>query len=84
VFNSALALFQEKRAQAMPAALESRLALTASVKRDEARKTEPAAELVPGDLLKLSLRGMVAADGKLTGGEVLLDQSILTGESVPI
>ena len=34
--------------------------------------------------MKLSLGGVVAADVKLTGGEVLLDQSMLTGESVPI
>ena len=44
----------------------------------------PAAELVPGDVVKLSLGGVVAADVRLTAGEVLLDQSMLTGESVPI
>ncbi len=84
VFNAALGLFQESRAQATLAALKSRLALNASVRRDGAWKTIPAAELVPGDLVKLSLGGVVAADVKLTGGEVLLDQSMLTGESVPI
>jgi H+-transporting ATPase len=35
-------------------------------------------------MLKLSLGGVVAADVHLTAGEVLLDQSMLTGESVPI
>src|SRR6202021_2235946 len=84
VFNAALGLFQESRAQATLAALKSRLALTASVKRDGVWKTATATELVPGDLVKLSLGGVVAADVKLTGGEVLLDQSMLTGESVPI
>jgi len=84
VFNAALGLFEESRAQATLAALKSRLALNASVRRDGAWKTVPAAELVPGDLVKLSLGGVVAADVKLTGGEVLLDQSMLTGESVPI
>ena len=84
VFNAALGLFQESRAQATLAALKSRLALNASVRRDGAWKTVPAAELVPGDLVKLSLGGVVAADVKLTGGDVLLDQSMLTGESVPI
>ncbi|MGC2461971.1 MAG: HAD-IC family P-type ATPase [Steroidobacteraceae bacterium] len=84
VFNAALGLFQESRAQATLAALKSRLALNASVRRDGAWKTVPAAELVPGDMVKLSLGGVVAADVKLTGGEVLLDQSMLTGESVPI
>jgi H+-transporting ATPase len=84
VFNAALGLFQESRAQATLAALKSRLALTASVKRDGVWKTAPATELVPGDLVKLSLGSVVPADVKLTGGEVLLDQSMLTGESVPI
>jgi H+-transporting ATPase len=84
VFNAALGLFQESRAQATLAALKSRLALTASVKRDGAWKIVPATDLAPGDLVKLSLGGVVAADVKLTGGEVLLDQSMLTGESVPI
>lgn len=84
VFNAALGLFQESHAQATLAALKSRLALNASVRRDDAWKTVPAAELVPGDVVKLSLGGVVAADVILTGGEVLLDQSMLTGESVPI
>jgi H+-transporting ATPase len=84
VFNAALGFFQESRAQATLAALKSRLAMNASVQRDGRWKTVPATELVPGDLVKLSLGGVVAADVKLTGGEVLLDQSMLTGESVPI
>jgi H+-transporting ATPase len=84
IFNAALGLFQESRAQATLAALKSRLALNASVRRDGAWKTVPAVELVPGDVVKLSLGAVVAADVHLTGGEVLLDQSMLTGESVPI
>jgi H+-transporting ATPase len=84
IFNAALGLFQESRAQATLAALKSRLALNASVRRDGAWKTVPATELVSGDVVKLSLGAVVAADVRLTGGEVLLDQSMLTGESVPI
>src|SRR5579864_4182344 len=84
VFNAALGFFQESRAQATLAALKSRLALNASVRRDGAWKTIAAAELVPGDVVKLSLGGVVAADVHITGGEILLDQSMLTGESVPI
>src|ERR1700683_3145525 len=84
VFNAALGSFQQGRAQATLAALKSRLALTASVQRDGAWKNIPATELVPGDTVKLSLGGVVAADVKLVEGSVLLDQSMLTGESVPI
>jgi H+-transporting ATPase len=84
IFNAALAYFQESRAQSTLTALKSRLALNASVQRDGAWKTVPAAELVCGDLVKLSLGGVVAADVHLTSGSVELDQSMLTGESLPI
>jgi len=83
-FNAALGFVQEGRAQATLAALKSRLALNASVKRDNAWAIVPAAGLVPGDIVKLSLGAVVAADVRLTDGSVLLDQSMLTGESVPI
>jgi H+-transporting ATPase len=84
VFNAVLGFFQESRAQATLTALKSKLALSASVRRDGLWKTVPATELVPGDVLELSLGCVVAADARLTTGEVLLDQSMLTGESVPI
>jgi H+-transporting ATPase len=84
IFNAALAYFQESRAQATLTALKSRLALNASVERDGAWKTVPASELVCGDIVKLSLGAVVAADVHLTGGSVQLDQSMLTGESLPI
>lgn len=84
IFNAALAYFQEGRAQATLAALKHRLALNASVHRDGAWKTIPASEVVRGDLIKLSLGGVVAADVHLLNGSVQLDQSMLTGESLPV
>jgi H+-transporting ATPase len=83
IFNAALGFFQEGKAQATLAALKARLALNVSVKRDGAWKIMPAADLVPGDLIKLSLGAVVAADVTIVDGSVLLDQSMLTGESVP-
>jgi len=84
VFNAVLAYLQEGRAQATLAALKSRLALSASVRRDGIWKTVPAADVVRGDVVKLSLGGVVAADVHLVEGSVSLDQSMLTGESLPI
>jgi H+-transporting ATPase len=84
VFNAGLAYFQEGHAQATLKALKSRLALNASVRRDGKWKTVPAADLVRGDVVKLSLGGVVAADVHLVEGSVLLDQSMLTGESLPL
>jgi H+-transporting ATPase len=46
VFNAGLGFFQEGRAQATLEALKSRLAVTASARRDGVWKTLPAAELV--------------------------------------
>jgi H+-transporting ATPase len=84
IFNAALSFFQESRAQATLTALKSRLALSASVRRDGRWSIVPATNLVVGDVVKLSLGGVVAADVRLVEGSVLIDQSMLTGESVPI
>ncbi len=84
VFNAALGFFQEGRAKSTLAALKSRLALNASVLRDGAWSIVPAASLVPGDTLKLTLGSVVAADVRIIEGAVQLDQSMLTGESMPV
>jgi H+-transporting ATPase len=84
VFNAAIGLFQESRAQATIAALKSQLALNASVLRDGAWATLPAAGLVPGDIVKLTLGTVVVADVHVLDGSILLDQSMLTGESLPV
>lgn len=84
VFNAALGFFQEGRAKATLAALKSRLALNASVLRDGVWSVVPAADLVPGDALKLTLGSVVAADARIIEGAVQLDQSMLTGESMPV
>ncbi len=70
VFNAGLGFFQQSRAAATLAALKSRLALSASVRRDGQWATLPAADVVPGDVVKLSLGGVVPADVRLTTGEV--------------
>ena len=84
VFNAVLALLQEGRARTALAALKSRLAVNASVRRDGTWRTIPARELVPGDRVKLSLGAVVPADVRLLSGTVLVDQAMLTGESLPV
>jgi H+-transporting ATPase len=84
IANAAIGFFQETRAQATLDALTSRLALVAAVQRDGIWTTVPAATLVAGDLVKLSLGSVVAADVRLLDGSILVDQSMLTGESLPV
>lgn len=84
VFNAVLGLLQEGRAQATLRALKSRPALQAAVGRDHTWQILPVSELVPGDIVKLTLGGIVPADVQLLEGDILLDQSMLTGESLPV
>ena len=83
-FNVALGVMQEGRANDALAALKKQLALNAFVKRDGRWIEMPAASLVCGDVVRLALGGVVPADVRLLDGSVLLDQSMLTGESVAV
>jgi H+-transporting ATPase len=83
-FNATLGFVQEGRASAALAALNKRLAPTALVRRDGAWVRCPASELVPGDAIRLALGALVPADARLVSGSVMVDQSMITGESVPV
>jgi len=82
--NVALGVFQERRADAALDLLKQRLSLKARVKRDGVWTEVAAAALVPGDVVQVSLGSVVPADLRLVAGSLLLDQSMLTGESLPI
>ena len=60
-----------------------RLTLMSRVRRDGAWVDGPAADLVPGDIVQVSLGDVVPADVLIVDGSLLLDQSMLTGESIP-
>ena len=85
VSNAAVGFFEERQAGDAIEALKARLAIKARVKRDGKWITSPARELVPGDVIRLRLGDIVPADARLLDGdEVSLDQSALTGESLPV
>lgn len=84
IFNATLGFFQESRARATLEALRKRLALKTTALRDGVWTILSAEKLIPGDIIKLSLGSVVAADVRLKSGSVLLDQSMLTGESLPV
>ena len=83
IFNVALGVFQQGRANAALALLKQHLALKTRARRDGHWTDLPAALLVPDDVVLLSLGTVVPADVNIIEGSVLLDQSMLTGESVP-
>lgn len=84
VVNAVLSFFQEGRANKALALLRQRLNIQARVLRDEHWQLVPARELVPGDAVHLRMGDIVPADLHLVEGQVQLDQSSLTGESMPV
>ncbi len=85
VFNAAVGFFQERQAADALAALQGELALRARVRRDGEWRGVPAADLVPGDVVRLRLGDVVPADVALAGaGFLSADESALTGESLPV
>ncbi len=84
VFNSILGFAEEQRASNAVEALKERLQVNARVLRDGSWKTVPARELVPGDIVRNRSGDFVPADIKIATGDLEVDQSALTGESVGI
>ncbi len=83
--NAVVGFWEEFQAGNTIAALKKKLALVAKVKRDGKWSSIPARELVPGDLIRLRLGDIIPADARLQAGDPLqIDQSALTGESLPV
>lgn len=84
-FNAVVGFWQEHQAANAVDALKQQLALKARVKRDGQWTEIDAANLVPGDVVRLRLGDIIPADVRLTEGDYLsVDQSALTGESLPV
>ncbi|WP_326554460.1 cation-translocating P-type ATPase [Micromonospora sp. NBC_01813] len=85
VVNTAIGVTQEVRADRAIAALGRLAAPVARVLRGGVDQVVPAAELVPGDRVKITAGDVVPADLVLVDSSRLqCDESTLTGESVPV
>jgi H+-transporting ATPase len=84
VFNSILGFLEEQRASNAVETLKERLHVDARVLRDGSWKVVAARELVPGDIVRNRSGDFVPADIKIATGELEVDQSALTGESLAI
>jgi calcium-translocating P-type ATPase len=84
VINAIFAFIQEAQAERAVEALAGFLPEQADVLRDGARRTIPARELVPGDVLLVEEGARISADGRLLSGAIEVDLSMLTGESQPV
>ncbi|KAG8066516.1 hypothetical protein GUJ93_ZPchr0004g38309 [Zizania palustris] len=85
VINSTISFIEENNAGNAAAALMANLAPKTKVLRDGRWGEQEAAILVPGDIISIKLGDIVPADARLLEGDPLkIDQSALTGESLPV
>jgi H+-transporting ATPase len=82
--NGAVGFWEEHQAGSAIAALREQLAVRARVRRDGSWQTIEARLLVPGDLVHAELGQIVPADARVGSGACEVDQSALTGESLPV
>jgi H+-transporting ATPase len=82
--NAVVGFWEEHQAGNAIAALKAKLAIKTRVKRDGKWTTPEAREVVPGDVIHVRLGDIVPADARLLEGDPIeVDQSALTGESLP-
>ena len=85
VLNAILGFVQEAGAERAVLALRSAVHRTVNVIRGGHEREVPAEQVVPGDVIVLREGDRVAADARLSATEGLeLDESALTGESLPV
>jgi H+-transporting ATPase len=85
ILNAVVGFREEYQASNAIEALKEKLAVKAMVKRDGEWSTIPAREVVPGDTVRLRIGEIIPADARLLDEDpVQIDQSALTGESLPV
>ncbi|KAI5583310.1 hypothetical protein POPTR_006G005900v4 [Populus trichocarpa] len=85
IINSTISFIEENNAGNAAASLMAGLAPKTKVLRDGKWSEQDAAILVPGDIISIKLGDIIPADARLMVGDPLkIDQSALTGESLPV
>jgi len=82
LLNAVLGFTQEFRASKAIESLKKRLSIRVRVLRDGVWKELSSKEVVPNDIIKTSMGDIVPADAEILEGSLLVDQSVLTGESL--
>ena len=82
--NAVIGFHHTRSSQRALDLLKKRLAVKAKVLRSGQWTVEDARDIVPGDIIAIGLGDLVPADAKVVNGEVSVDQSALTGESLPV
>lgn len=85
LLNAVMGYIQESRAEQAIAALRQLSAAQANVVRDATRRSVPATEVVPGDIILVEEGDIIPADARLIQSTALqTSEAALTGESLPV
>jgi Mg2+-importing ATPase len=85
VLGVSLRFILETKADNAAAKLKAMIKVTATVMRNGQPKEIPIAQLVPGDIVKLSAGDMIPGDVRLLSAkDLFVIQATLTGESLPV
>ncbi|MHB9142165.1 MAG: HAD-IC family P-type ATPase, partial [Paludibacter sp.] len=82
--NAIIGQLHASNSQNVMALLKKKLAIKAKVLRNKEWSKEDAKGIVIGDSISVKLGDIVPADAKIISGELSVDQSALTGESMPV
>ena len=85
IINGTLEWYEDSKAADAIAALKQSVAPSANVRRDGKWVSMAARLLVPGDIVKLALGRNIPAECQVLAGKpIQVDQSAMTGESLPV
>lgn len=84
IINAIIGHLNARNSQKALELLKQKISIKAKVIRDGETKKIEAKEIVPGDIIIVALGDLVPADSKIIEGGVSVDESSLTGESLPI
>jgi H+-transporting ATPase len=82
--NATIGQIHSRNSQNVIDLLRKKLALKAKVFRNKKWSKENAQGIVNGDIIAVKLGDIVPADARIITGELSVDQSALTGESLPV
>lgn len=82
--NAVIGYRHARESQNAVSLLKKRLALSVRALRDGEWVSLPAREAVPGDIVSVKIGEVVPADAIILEGDLSVDQSSLTGESLPV
>ncbi|MBR9680255.1 MAG: HAD-IC family P-type ATPase, partial [Candidatus Altiarchaeota archaeon] len=84
LLNGVVGFFQEYKAEKTIQSIQEQLKTFVKVIRDGEGLEVESSLLVPGDIVLLEAGEKIPADSKIISGELSADESMLTGESLPV